>query len=248
MNPRAGPGTTPMPGYGLSGYQLEGFGIPGFETNPMIGGGSWEGVTWGGRDASTAAKAWFDAQQPLYPDNTPTPGATYWDGAKGEWVTTGSGGTTSTPAPTFETKGDLAANWVPIVGTSAENGNTIVNYQNTVTGEIVNQIPTGQTTGENYAEGTQSTAPSLQIQPAKPYVTTPFFMSYGGRPAPFFDERSKYPNLSQQIGESMMGITPAPPTFNWAKPAALNASLFGLGHAGLPGWATALGYTLPGAK
>jgi len=25
----------------LSGYQLEGFGIPGFETNPMIGGGSW---------------------------------------------------------------------------------------------------------------------------------------------------------------------------------------------------------------
>jgi len=44
------------------------------------------------------------------------------------------------------------------------------------------------------------------------------------------------------------GITPAPPTFNWAKPAALQNSLFGLGHGGLPGWATALGYTLPGAK
>ncbi len=46
--PEYGPNpTTPGPRPPApAGYGLSGFGIPGFENSPMVGGGSWQGVTW----------------------------------------------------------------------------------------------------------------------------------------------------------------------------------------------------------
>ena len=68
-----GGGGTVLPGYGVS-QTLNGFGIPGFETNPMVGGGSWQGTQWNGAPYSSYT-------DPVIPNSDPTnPGSPYYRG------------------------------------------------------------------------------------------------------------------------------------------------------------------------
>ena len=254
MNPITGAGASqmPLPGYGMSGYNLSGFGIPGFEENMLKGGGSWEGVTWGGSPAPEGARAWFDAEPPLYPDASQTPGKQYWK--DGGWVNTVPGVPLKLPAPagaapqTTSTGGAAANPWVRDdsgLSTEVRDSGLMAGWRNTQTGEFVTGSPTSNPgAGANeITTTTGATAPGLQINPATPWITTPFLQSYGGRPAPFWDERSGYANINQQIGQSMMGITPAPPTFAWASPERMKAAQ--PSASGFPpgGWTQMLGFT-----
>ena len=51
------PGGSGFGGWGGATQTLNGFGIPGYETNPMVGGGSWEGTTWNGAPYSGLQEA-----------------------------------------------------------------------------------------------------------------------------------------------------------------------------------------------
>jgi hypothetical protein len=215
-NPGGG-GSGQLPGYGLS----QGFGIPGFETKPMVGGGSWEGTTW----------------------NPPAAPSYSWGGGGGATGGTGLGtGSGSNPIELGPLSPDGS-------GVRASPGNVWFwrgtmdqNGGGTPTGDWI-QVPggstaTGGTTGGNTTVGTTTTGTGLTINPPVPYNTTDYRQAYPDKLAP-------WPNIHAQIGAAMQGIEPAKPGFNWASPQALA----GLGGYGLPGgWTSMLGFTPGGNK
>lgn len=80
--PPSTPPVGPTTGAGWVGPAGYGFGIPGFETNPMVGGGSWEGTTWPGKQYS-------GLQQSLIPQTDVTnPNSPYYRPIYDNWQNT----------------------------------------------------------------------------------------------------------------------------------------------------------------
>lgn len=213
------PASNPLPGYGIS-QNLSGFGIPGFETTPMVGGGSWAGTTW-----------------------SPPPAPNY-ELPPGWWTPPAAGGTGGTGGT--GTGGNLLLGPLKPDGTGvrAEPGNYWVYKE--APGESGGYMQwtqepdpgyAGGTGGAGGGVGTTTETAGLNITPAVPYATTNYRQTYSGRPAP-------YANIHDQMGHAMSGITPAQPGFGWANSQALAQ----MGATGMPpgGWAQMLGYT-PGA-
>ena len=234
-----------LPGYGLS-QNLQGFGIPGFETNPMIGGGSWAGTTW-----NPPAAPMPTATPNAIPNSTGTGlgpgigiGANPGIGAapapgSGRVGTTmriqmegGGGDTGSGP----DGSGSVGGNDSDVGGGDRGPGDP---WGGNGEPQPSNDPGSGGgTTPPPIILPDGTVIPGFQIHPAQPYAGSPFTQQYGGKPPP-------YASLQDQLGAAMGGIPPAYPGFQWASPQAMHQ----LGGYGLPGgWTSMLGFTPGGGK
>lgn len=223
-----------LPGYGIS-QTLNGFGIPGYETNPMVGGGSWEGTTWNGApysglvekvipqtDVTNPESPWYRGDPYPKTNNTAPPPASLL-GLKKILVEGGGGDVDGGGGGDTDGGGGGGGSGDGGDGSGGKDGTTPV--VNGGAGTDVITLPDG------------TTSPRLNIRPAVPYQTSWYLQTYGGKQPPYI-------NIHEQLGDSMKGIQAAKPGFNWASPEALSK----LGGVGMPlGWTSMLGFT-PGGK